>query len=99
MDKIIGKATIYHGNMHSYMKGCKVRIISVLRRPNNNDKAGLEHAYLDDDHSIDQVGGVTAHDLIEVQPWIAEEGRYSWVTSDAVAADLEIFENLSKEKD
>ena len=33
-------------------------------------------------------GGVTEHDRLEVQPWIEEEGRFSFVTSDARAVDL-----------
>ena len=39
-------------------------------------------------------GGVTAHDRVEVQPWLEREQRWSFVTSDPRAIDLACFRHL-----
>jgi hypothetical protein len=38
-----------------------------------------------------RAGGVTAEDCIEVLPWLAAEGRFSFVSSDPRATDLACF--------
>jgi hypothetical protein len=39
---------------------------------------------------------VTADDRIEVQPWLEAESRFSFVTSDPRAVDLECFAHLRR---
>jgi hypothetical protein len=63
------------------------------------DVDGPDYAHLDDDRDIARAGGVTAHDRIEVQPFIEKEGRFSFVTSDPKAVDLAAFERLPRKND
>ena len=89
MPRIIGAVTRYEGTEHSFMSGLEVRIVAVLKgtaAPNRDPDA--EYPYLRDDEDVVYSGGVTEHDRLEVQPWIEEEGRFSFVTSDARAVDL-----------
>lgn len=53
-------------------------------------------AVLRDDDEVERAGGVTAHDRIEVQPWLEHEQRWSFVTSDPRAIDLACFRHLLK---
>jgi hypothetical protein len=39
---------------------------------------------------------VTADDRVEVQPWLAAEGRFSFVSSDPRAIDLACFASLTR---
>ncbi len=98
MKKVIGTVTTYHGDEHPYLKGHKVRIVAVLHNAAKPgiDVDGPDYAIYQDDRDIAQAGGVTAHDRIEVQPWLEKEGRYSWVTSDPRAVDLACFAHLKK---
>lgn len=86
--KVIGAVTTYLGNDYGMKPGHKVKIIAVL--PNDED------AYIRDDDELARRGGVKASDRIEVQPWIEKEGRFSWVTNDPKATELEAFKNLRK---
>ena len=89
MPRIIGAVTRYEGTEHSFMSGLEVRIVAVLKgtaAPSRDPDA--EYPYLRDDEDVVYSGGVTEHDRLEVQPWIEEEGRFSFVTSDARAVDL-----------
>ena len=95
--KIIGTVTRYAGDEHPYLRGHDVRIVAVLHNGNaepdeDGEIPGYEH--LDNDTDIARFGGVTANDRIEVTPWIENEGRFSWVTSDPLAIDLAAFSNL-----
>ncbi|GMV27615.1 MAG: hypothetical protein AMXMBFR58_36460 [Phycisphaerae bacterium] len=90
---VIGTETIYTGTEHPYLTGLRVRIVAVMKdaaRPDHDPDA----AYIRDDEDLGHVGGVTADDRVEVQPWLEAEGRYSWVTSDAKAMDLALFAHL-----
>ena len=98
MKKIIGKVTTYNGTEHGHLKNYKVRIVAVMR---NSLKPGIEdddpeQDYIRDDDYLQQTGGVTIFDRIDVQPWLEKEGRFSFVTSDARAQDLACFEHLAK---
>jgi hypothetical protein len=97
MKKIIGTATTYHGSEHAYLRGNKVRIVAVMKSAaapgHDPDKDG---AYLRGDEDIARAGGITADDRIEVQPWIEQEGRFSFATSDPRATDLGCFKNLRR---
>ena len=95
--KIIGAITTYQGSEHAYLRGHDVRIVAVLHNGNaepdgDGEIPGYEH--LDNDTDIARFGGVTANDRIEVTPWIENEGRFSWVTSDPLAIDLATFTQL-----
>ena len=81
--KVIGAVTTYLGNDYGMKPGHKVRIIAVLPKD--------EDAYIRDDDELARRGGVKATDRVEITPWIEKEGRFSWVTNDPKATDLEIF--------
>lgn len=97
MDKTIGTITTYDGDEHPYLRGHKLRIVAMLPRavaPDfNPDRDG---AVLRDADEVERAGGVTAHDRIEVQPWLEREQRWSFVTSDPRAIDLACFRHLTK---
>ena len=101
MKKIIGKVTTYHGDEHAYLKGYKVRIVAVLHNAAKPgiDVDGPDYDHISDDRDLARVGGVTAQDRIEVQPWFEKEGRYSFVTSDPRAVDLACFKHLANRND
>ena len=90
--EVIGRTTHYVGSEHSYLTGFAVRVVAVLRGGDDEDG---EH--ITDDERLAAIGGVRAGDRVEVQPWIEREGRFSWVTSDAMATDMECFQHLAGE--
>jgi hypothetical protein len=93
----LGSTTIYEGTEHGYMRGYEVRIVAVLknaaRADYNPDEDGQ---YLRDESDVERAGGVTADDRVEVQPWIAAEARFSFVSSDPRAIDLACFAHLRR---
>ena len=97
MKKIIGKVTTYHGDEHPYLRGHKVRIVAVLHNAAKPgiDVDGPDYDHIADDKDLERAGGVTAHDRIEVQPFLEKEGRYSFVTSDPKVVDLACFKDLA----
>ena len=101
MKKKIGSVTTYLGTEHRHLLAIRVRIVAVTKGAARDDfDPDADEAYpLTEDADIDQHGGVTADDRVEVQPWIAKEGRYSLVSSDPKAADLACFRHLRKRKD
>ena len=101
MNKVIGKVTTYHGDEHRYLRGYEVRIVAVLKNAAKPgiDVDGPDYANLADDEDIARAGGVTRHDRIEVQPWIEKEGRFSFASSDPLAADLACFSGLPDAND
>lgn len=52
--------------------------------------------YIRDEEDLERAGGVTADDRVEVQPWLAAEGRFSFVSSDPRAIDLACFASLKR---
>ena len=101
MKKIIGKTTTYTGTEHGYMKGYKVRIVAILKNAAKPDLDvdGPDYDHISEDIDLERAGEGTAHDRIEVQPWIEKEERFSWVTSDPQAIDLACFKELAKRND
>ena len=97
MKKTIGTVTTYHGSEHAYLRGHKVRIVAVMKgaaAPDHDpDKDGT---YLRDEDDVARAGGITAADRVEVQPWIEQEGRFSFVASDPRAIDLGCFKHLAR---
>lgn len=97
MAKTIGTVTTYDGNEHPDLHGHMARIVAVLRRASALDfDLDRDGVVLREDDEIDLAGGVTAHDHIEVQPWLQREQRWSFVTSDPRAIDLACFRHLAK---
>ena len=101
MKKIIGNTTICtYSEEHKYLKNTKVLIKAIIRNAVLPEGKGYdsdaEDTYITDDEYLEQLGGVTANDRIEVNPWIKKEKRFSWVSSDPKAVDLEIFDYLKK---
>jgi len=98
MNKVIGTVTTYHGDEHPYLRGHKVRIVAVLKNAAKPDidVDGPDYDHISDDEDLARAGGVTRDDRIEVQPWIEQEGRFSFVTSDPRAVDLGCFANLAR---
>ncbi len=94
---IIGQVTTYHGDEHPYLHGYKVRIIGVLHNAAKPgiDVDGPDYDHITDDEDLARAGGVTAYDRIDVQPWLEKEGRFSFVSSDPLAADLDCFRDLA----
>ncbi|MFP2963772.1 hypothetical protein NVS55_08110 [Myxococcus stipitatus] len=84
---ILGTTTTYVGSEHGYLRGYRVRIVAVLK---------ADGSYVKDHDELARVGGVTADDRIEVQPWLEAESRFSFVTSDPRAVDLECFAHLRR---
>lgn len=94
--RVIGMVTTYHGSEHKYLRGYKVRILGVLKNAAKPgiDVDGPEYAHIEDEEQLQRAGGVTKFDRLEVTPWIEQEGRYSFVTSDPKATDLGCFRKL-----
>lgn len=97
---VIGTTTTYDGTRHPYLRGYQVRVIAVLRYPDGMSPdllEDVEYERIEDDDALNRSGGLRASDLVEVQPWIENEGRFSWVSSDAWATELECFQHLRTE--
>ncbi|HMV73911.1 MAG TPA: hypothetical protein PKB00_05035, partial [Microthrixaceae bacterium] len=78
---IIGRETTYTGTAHRWMTGLKVRVVKVIRGEDTGE-------VFDNDADLARAGGLRADDVIEVQPWVKQEGRFSFVTSDASASEF-----------
>lgn len=98
MAKTIGTTTTYTGTEHSYLRGYKVRIVAVMKNGARDDidVDGPDYARIDDEDDLVLAGGVTADDRVEVQPWLEEDQRWSFVTSDPKAVDLACFARLRR---
>lgn len=84
---IIGATTTYHGTEHPYLRGHKLRIVAILKAGATPDDVEI----LTTDADIACRGGVKPADRVEVSPWLEAESKYSFVTSDPRAIDLDIF--------
>lgn len=90
--RVIGRRTTYCGDEHPYLWGHDVVVVAILKGALRVD----EHEHLSTDEQIRDAGGVTADDRIEVAPFLPEQGRLSFVTSDPRAIDLEAFRHLNR---
>jgi len=66
---------------------------NALRADYDPDRDGQ---YIRDEEDLERAGGVTADDRVEVQPWLAAERRFSFVSSDPRAIDLSCFASLKR---
>ena len=97
MTKTIGTITTYDGDEHPYLRGHRLRVVAVLPHAAAADfDPDREGRVLRDGDEVERVGGITADDRVEVQPWIEREQRWSFVTSDPRAIDLVCFSHLTK---
>lgn len=97
MAKTIGTITTHDGDEHPYLRGHKLRVVSVLPLAAAPDfDPDRDGGVLRDDEEVDRAGDVTAHDRVEVQPWLEREQRWSFVTSDPRVIDLACFRHLTK---
>ena len=93
----LGTTTTYDGTEHAYLRGHKVRIVSVLKNALRADyDPDRDGQYIRDEEDLERAGGVTADDRVEVQPWLAAERRFSFVSSDPRAIDLACFASLKR---
>lgn len=96
MQKVIGTTTTYCGDEHRYLSGhqlCSVGVFIGAASPDHDPD--LDAAYVTDDDELARIGGVTAADRIEVKPWIEQAERFSFVSSDPRATDLDRFSALT----
>ena len=93
----LGTTTTYDGTEHGYLRGHEVRIVAVLKNALRADyDPDQEGHYIRDEEDLERAGGVTADDRVEVQPWLAAEGCFSFVSSDPRAIDLACFASLKR---
>ena len=84
--KIIGAETVYYGVTHRFMYGDRVVIKRVMRDAEDSLMVFTT------DKEIEEAGGINLEtDCVEVRPFIREESRFSWVSSNADIRDLELF--------
>lgn len=84
--RVIGRRSTYRGTEHPYLRDSTVVVLGAFK----NALRG-EDNHLDTDAAIRLSGGVGPEDRVEVAPWLPDEGRMSFVTSDPKAVDLEAF--------
>ena len=65
----------YVGTRHRWATGLKVKVVAVHRG----------------EEILRKVSEIRPGDLVEFAPWIEEESRFSWVTSDAHPDELVIL--------
>jgi hypothetical protein len=93
----LGTTTTYDGTEHAYLRGHKVRIVAMLKNALRADyEPDRDGQYIRDEDDLERAGGVTAEDRVEVQPWLAAEGRFRFVSSDPRAIDLACFASLKR---
>ena len=87
--------TTYEGHRQAYLRGHQLKIIAILKgRADPDADIDDDDAYVVDDDHLARVGGVTADDRVEVVPWIEEENRWSFASSDPKAQELACFDDL-----
>lgn len=91
MGRIIGTVTSYSGREHAYLRGLPVKIIAVFKGA-ANPALDPEDGYpvATNDEELAALGGLEADDRVEVVPFLEQAGRYSFVSSDARAVDLDL---------
>ena len=97
MRKTIGTITRYEGTEHPYLHGYQVKVIAVLKGaalPNRDPDDHFAVATTDDE--LARLGGIAVGDRAEVVPWLENEGRFSFVSSDPRVEDLDAFRHLAE---
>lgn len=91
--RVIGAVTTCDSSdEHPYLRGYTVRIVAVLRGDDDDGEV------IRDDQRLADLGGVEPGDRVEVQPWLAAEGRFSFVASDPLASGLAMFAHLGRSR-
>jgi len=91
-ERVIGRRVTYHGTEHKYLVGHELVIVAVLK----GALLRAEYTLLSTEDAVHAAGGVTADDRIEVAPFIKEENRFSFATSDPRAIDLDAWRHLAR---
>lgn len=79
----IGDVVTYCGDQHPLLRGRRCRVVSIHCDFHIDPECG----------PVLQGEGAVARedDLIEIAPFLEDEGRWSWVTHDANLEDLELL--------
>lgn len=67
--------------------------MAVMKRAATPDQ---DDSYLRDEDELGRAGGMSGGDRVEVQPWLVDEQRWSFVSSDPRAIDLACFRGLTR---
>ena len=95
MKKVIGQITTYDGHGQPWLRGHQLKIIAVLKgRALPDADVDDEDSHITEDEHLARAGGVTADDRVEVVPFIEQEGRWSFASSDPKALELAAFKHL-----
>ncbi|ACY15494.1 hypothetical protein Hoch_2985 [Haliangium ochraceum DSM 14365] len=91
MDKCIGTVTTDHGSELGCLRRSRAVLITgvykYVEHPAYDEDAADEDdvsgrgGYITNDDVLARCGGIAAFDRVEVQPWVEQEARYSFVTS------------------
>lgn len=93
--KVIGTITTCNSAEHPYLSHQEVKIVAVIKgaaAPDLDPEADCPVAT--DDEELARLGGLEATDRVEVQPWLPQVERFSFVSSDPKATDLACFDLL-----
>ena len=91
-ERVIGRRVTYHGDEHPYLVGHELVIVAVLK----GALLKAEYTLLATEDAVHSAGGVTADARIEVVPFLEEDNRLSFVTSDPRAIDLDAWSHLAR---
>ena len=82
---VTGSTAHYLGSEVPFLT--KVKIVGVVKR--------YQYPFVIDEESLlERLGGVDKEDRVIVVPWIHKEQRWSFVTSDPRAVDIDVFQHL-----
>jgi len=104
MKKVIGTVTKYIGTELPGLTGEKVLITAINRleaRPDysyDDEHEDPDH-YVGTDEHLDSLGGITAADRVDVQPFSDRFNAWSFVHYNPKAIDLECFAGLADKAD
>lgn len=86
----IGTIVTYRGTEHAYLRGHKCRIAAVIKGGARADFNPDTSRRIIDPLALEDVGGITADDRVDLEPWIVAESRWSFAASDARADEIDI---------
>ena len=97
--KVIGTITTVQSQEHPYLAHLEVRVVAVIKgaaAPDLDPEADCPIATTDEE--LAALGGIDANDRAEVQPWLPEKNRWSFVSSDPRVTDLAAWSLLAPRK-
>lgn len=93
---VMYSCTRYQGAEYPYLLDKTVRIIAVLKNALRGPLDSASYVAIRNERDLARAGGVTALDRVEVQAWMPEEERFSFLSCDARADDLACFSHLKR---